>query len=59
VVEFSALARFAEKGNLPVAGGVLNQTPSFLQALEAFRSDDAMWEADRLERLKQKPKPNE
>lgn len=46
------LWQFAEGGNLPLLGGVLNQTSSFLEAYEQFSSDDAMWEVDRLNQVK-------
>lgn len=34
----ASLARFAEKGSWPVAGGTLDQTESFLQFFERWTS---------------------
>lgn len=37
VVEIVDLIQFADKGTLPAAGGLLNQTTSFRDAWRAFR----------------------
>lgn len=41
-------ARRADKGALPVAGGLLNQTQSFLEAWELIDADRAVWRAHQL-----------
>jgi len=40
------LAKFAEKGTFPVAGGVLDQCPAFLEAMELIRLERASYGAD-------------
>jgi len=45
--EFVKLARFADKGHLPVSGGVIDQTRSFSDSLGFFQSEEARWKARR------------
>lgn len=39
IIEVVDLIQFAEKGTLPVAGGILDQTTSFRDAMRAWRSE--------------------
>ena len=43
VLPFISLARWADDGLLPVAGGVLDQAKSFMSALSFYRSEMARW----------------
>jgi hypothetical protein len=47
VADFCALADHAADGHLPLAGGTLDQTASFLAALRLLRRDEAEWAATR------------
>lgn len=40
------LAEFAEKGTFPVAGGVLDQSPAFIGAMELIRSEKLSYGLD-------------
>lgn len=52
VWECLELCEFADKGNLPVSGGVHDQTRSFLQSLRIVRADKAYFR-----NLANKPNP--
>lgn len=43
IIRFVELAGYAEKGNLPVAGGTLNQCESFMDACRRFWGEEDYW----------------
>lgn len=49
------LCEFADKGNLPVSGGVLDQTASFLACLRFVRADTVYFRAQAAKKNKKQP----
>ena len=50
------LADFAKKGNWPVAGGMLDQTKSFIDVAQFIWNEQAHWEAEQMKMPKMKRK---
>lgn len=52
VSELVRLVDLMQSGIPPVAGGVYDQTPSFISGMTQFENDDAMWKLDQMKREK-------